>query len=331
MFTFLMNSCNSQVNSDLNCSGDISVHNTGQNEELNGIIYFSFDNGNNWVNSGKGLPENISIGIGGVAVSNQNLGVATKEKGIYIYNFKTSQWENVPTEKQIIESNIGALALFDNIIFIGTQFRGVFSSKDSGKTWTNFNTGLTNMTIRRFCEFNHKLYLCTNDGFYALNNDKSEWQLLFGQNSLQVNGATLFGGKFYLATNKGIYTQQNDNTWLNSAPQFSMHNISSDKDQIYSMTYNELLLSSKDGKSWQSQQNGLPRSLYTFNVLNHNNILFAGHWDGIYRKGPNSPVWKLSGKGLPANFAVTNLKTFKNILVISTSERKLKDGVSTEK
>jgi hypothetical protein len=42
-------------------------------------------------------------------------------------------------------------------------------------------------------------------------------------------------------------------------------------------------------------------------------------------------MWELSSDGLPPNFAVTNLKAFDNILVISTSERKLKEGITTEK
>lgn len=321
VLTFLLNSCNSQTNGNFIFEKDNSVQKTRQNEELNGIIYFSFDNGNNWVNTSSGLPEKVRIGLDGIAVSNQNIAVATKENGIYIYNFKRNHWENVPTEIQIIEGNIGALAMTDSAIFVGTQFKGVFCSKDSGKTWINLNTGLTNLTVRRFCEFNRKLYVCTNDGFYSLHKDAIDWQLEYGQSSLQVNGATLFDGNFYLATNKGIFTQQKDGTWLNSAPQYSMHNISSDKGQIYSMTYNELLLSSNDGKTWQNQQNGLPKSFYTFNVLTHNNIVLAGQWDGIYRKNINSTKWEPSSNGLPISFAVTNLKAFKNILVVSTSER----------
>ena len=153
----------------------------------------------------------------------------------------------------------------------------------------------------------------------------------FGESALQVNGATLFYESFYLATNKGVYTQQKNNTWINTSPQLNMHNISSGNGQIYAMSYNELLLSSQDGINWHRQQNGLPKDLYTFNVLNHNNIVLAGQWDGVYRRNDISSMWELSSNGLPENFAVTNLKTFNNILVISTSERKLKEGMTTQK
>ncbi|MBP6091916.1 MAG: hypothetical protein KA536_07940 [Saprospiraceae bacterium] len=316
--TFILNSCNSQT------SGT-------QKDVQNGIIYFSYDNGANWINSSNELPEKIKIGLGGIATSNQILGVATKDDGVYIYNIKSKIWESVPTDKQIIEGNIGSMAIIDSAIFVGTQFKGVFYTKNNGKNWENLNNGLTNLTIRRFCEFNNVLYVCTNDGFYSYNKTSDSWNLEFGQNSLQTNGATIFNRSFYLATNKGIFTQQADKSWINSSPQFSMHNISSDKNQIYAMTYNELLLSSTDGKNWQSLQSGLPKELYTFNVLNHNNLILAGQWDGIYKKTNNNTMWELSSNGLPTKFAVTNLKTFNDILVISISERKLKEAMTTDK
>jgi hypothetical protein len=329
--SFILNSCNSQISSNSAKEQENTVSTNLQKDVSNGIIYFSYDNGNNWVNSSNGLSEKIRIGLGGIATSSNFIRVATKELGVYNYNFTNQTWENIPTDKQIIEANIGAISFIDSTIFVGTQFKGVFYTKNNGKNWTNLNVGLTNLTIRRFCEFNQVLHVCTNDGFYSLNKTSDKWHLEFGQSSLQTNGATLFKGNFYLATNKGVFTQLTDKSWVNSSPQLNMHNISADKDQLNAMTYNEFLLSSIDGKTWQKQQNGLPKDLYTFNILNHNNIVLAGQWDGVYRKNNSSKIWELSSNGLPLNFAVTNMKSFNNVLVISTSERKLKEGMTTEK
>lgn len=329
----ILNSCSSQTSG--NPSADDhninSSPNISQNETQDGIVYFSYDNGANWVNSSIGLPEKIEIGLGGIATSNQILGVATKKNGVYLYNFKKKKWENMPTEQKIIEANIGSMAILDGIIFVGTQFKGVFYTKNDGKKWDTLNYGLKNLTIRRFCEFNKVLYVCTNDGFYSFNKKSQNWKLEFGQNSQQTNGATLYKGNFYLATNQGIYSQQKDKSWINSSPQFSLHNISSDKNQIYAMTYNELLMTSTDGKTWISDQSGLPKELYTFNIINHNDLILAGQWDGIYKKTYGNKIWELTSKGLPENFAVTNLKKIDGILVISTSERKLKERMTTDK
>ncbi len=321
--TLILNACNSQTSN--------KTHSVTQNDSQNGIIYFSVDNGANWLNSSKGLPEKISIGLGALATSNHFIGLATKDNGVYLYNFKNKVWDIVPTDKKIKEGKISTLAIIDSSFFIGTQHSGIFITSDKGKNWTNINNGLSNMTIRRFCEFDNDLYVCTNDGFYLFDKFSKSWKLEFGQNSLQTNGATLYKGSFYLATNKGIFSQLADKSWINSSPQFGMHNISSDNNQLYAMSYNELLLSSTDGKNWLSYQSGLPKELYTFNVLTHNDLTFAGQWDGIYKKNNGDILWEMSSNGLPKEFAVTNLKVFKDMLVIGTSERKLKEGMSTEK
>jgi hypothetical protein len=293
-------------------------------EKENGIVFFSFDNGNNWKNASSGIPEKVSIGLDGVATSDRFLGVATKEYGIFIYDFKDSIWVNTTTEPQMIDGNIGAFTFFKNAMYVGTQYKGIFYSKDNGKTWITQNNGLSNLIIRRFLEVENKLYVCTNDGFYSLNEKSNTWELAYGNNAIQVNGASIFKGNFYLATSTGVYTKNEGNNWKNVLPNHSVHNISSDNGRVYAMTYNELLLSSNDGILWQNAQDGLPKDLYTFNILNQNNVAVAGQWDGVYSKTDFDFKWKKSSKGLPSNFAVTNLKSFNGILVITTSERKLK-------
>lgn len=64
--------------------------------------------------------------------------------------------------------------------------------------------------------------------------------------------------------------------------------------------------------------------LYTFNIVKHNNLIFAGHWEGIYKKNDSNSRWELSSESLPTKFAITNLKAFQDILVVFTSERKVK-------
>ena len=316
-----------EIKNKVSYSKDIS--NTMQSDE--GIVYFSTDNGMNWKNASSGLPQKISIGLGGVAVSETTLGVATKEYGIYFYNFEDSVWVSVPTANEIIESNIGSLAIFKHTIYVGTQHKGIFCSNDNGKTWSPQNKGLDNQTIRRFVAFENSLFVCTNDGFYSLNENLKTWQLAYGDNSLQVNGATCFRGNFFIGTNRGVYKKDINNNWVNVLPNHSVHNISSDEDELYAMTYTELLLSSKDGITWNSLQDGLPENLYTFNVLNENNTLFAGQWYGVYSKTKLSNTWIPSSNGLPEKFAATNLKSINGMLVITTSERKLKTEMKPEK
>lgn len=319
-------SCKGQSSNNKDIEPSVVKSDTIQNgnEKINGIVYFSMDNGYSWKNASSGIPQNVRIGLGGVASSGKLLGIATKEYGVFIYNLNDNIWVKIPTEQRIIDGNIGALIFYKNAVYVGTQFNGIFLSTDKGKTWATRNSGLNNLTIRRFFEFENKLYVCTNGGFYVFDEKASKWKLEYRGNSLQVNGAAVFNELIYIASNKGVYRKDKDNSWENVLPDNSVHNISSDCGHLYAMTYSELLLTSKDGIHWQSMQEGLPNNMYTFNVLKQNEMVFAGQWDGIYRKMSIDNKWKKSSNGLPANFAVTNLKSFNGVLVITTSERKLK-------
>ena len=297
-----------------------------------GVIYFSLDTGRNWMNASKGLPQKVSIGLGGISTSSDLLGVATKDNGIYLFDFKERVWLTIPTDQEMLKSNIGAMIFYKNDIYIGTQYGGVFFSNNKGKSWHSRNTGLGNLTIRRFTEIDGKLYVGTNDGLYSYNALLNEWYLEYGQNSLQVNGITAFDGTIFIATNQGaIKFEIQTKTWRKVIYNQSLHNINAVDRTIYAMTYNELFSSEDMGETWQSDQQGLPRELYTFNVIEYANMLFAGQWDGVYRKTNSDQDWKLSSTGLPPKFAASNLTAYNGILVITTSERKLRSGLTTEK
>lgn len=297
-----------------------------------GIVYFSYDNGVNWVDKSNGLPDKISIGSGGIATSSASLGIASKEFGVFLYNFKTDSWENIPTDSQIIQSNPGALFIYKTNIYIGTQQGGIFTTSDQGKTWTSNNQGLGNLTIRRFSEIDNILYVGTNNGIYSFNEAANKWELEYGNSSLQVNGITELNGNILIGTNQGAFMLDKElKKWEQVFSNVVLHNISAFDNIIYAMTYNELFYSTDKGVSWQSMQKGLPKELYTFNIIKNNKVTFAGQWDGVYRKDNLSEEWISSSNGLPEKFAVINFKLHNGILVISCSERSLRTGMRTEK
>jgi photosystem II stability/assembly factor-like uncharacterized protein len=338
LFLIILNSCNGQTKSTVG-KGLKTINIEAVNlkktpEKSEGIVYFSSDDGISWENKSDGLPARISVGLGGIATSATLLGIATKENGIYLFDFQKNSWVNIPTDNKIIQSNLGALTFFKNNIYVGTQFGGIFTSGNQGKTWTTNNLGLGNLTIRRFAEIDNRLCVGTNDGFYFYNETLNAWELAYGQQSLQVNGITEFEGNIYIGTNQGIFKRnKKTENWIQILANHSLHNISSDNNTIYAMTYNALLLSSDNGgRTWQSQQSGLPPNLYTFNVLKNKNTVLVGQWDGIYRRDASkSEAWKHSSNGLPNKFAAINLKLYHGIFIISCAERRLKAGTTSEK
>lgn len=301
-----------------------------KDEAKSGIIYFSTDNGNSWIDKSNGFPNGVFMTD--IAVSDDLLGIATKNAGVFLYNFQKSKWEKIET-KPDIDFNIDALFFFNNKIFAGTQNGGIYVSSDMGKTWNSLNKGLGNLTIRKLGAFHNKLYACTNGGLFSLNEKEDTWYLEYGSNGLQVNGITEFANEIYIGTNQGAFKSSDlSNNWKKLKINGALHNISSDENTLYAMVYNELFKSADKGNTWQSIQKGLPDKLYTFQVMKNDDVIFAGQWNGIYRmKNSGSPLyingdWEFSSNGLPPEFAVTEMKIFKNMIIIGCSERGFKNG-----
>lgn len=336
LFLAILCSCKRQTNitehKPLKEDAYAATANSNPMEPADGIVFFSHDNGVTWENKSDGLPGKCATGLGAIAVAGNSLGIAIKEKGIYLFDFQKGSWVNIPTDRKIIEHNLGALAFYKNQIYVGTQFGGVFSTSDQGNNWTNRKGGLASLTIRKLVQMSGKLFAGTDAGLYSYNDLQKKWELEYGNSTMQVNGMTEFDGSIYMATNQGAFKASNDGKeWAQILPNHALHNISSDDKTIYAMTYNELFSSTNKGISWQSIQKGLPKDLYTFNVIENDHSIFAGQWDGVYRKDHAFENWKSYSTGLPSNLAITNMKVYNGIIVISGNERGLKKGVTLDK
>ena len=324
-----LNSCNGQTPNSIKPA---SHNDTPKIDNSDGIVYFSYDNGLSWQNKSTGLSPKANIGLGGIAASGHKLALMSKDSGLYIFNAPENRWKNIPTGRQFLESNPGALIFYKNGIYTGTQHAGVFYSIDNGNSWAQANSGLNSLVIRKFATIENKLYAATNSGLYSYKDIFNQWELEFGDNSFQVNGITSFDKSIYIATNQGAFASPiGKKDWRNIFSKGALHNISSDDKTLYAMVYNELFSSTDKGNTWQSIQNGLPVQLYTFNVVKTGNSLLAGQWDGVYRKEKQTGNWIFSGKGLPEKLAIVNMQVHDKIIVVSSSERKLKTGMTTDK
>jgi ligand-binding sensor domain-containing protein len=280
------------------------------------IVYFSSDNGNSWQDKSDGLP--APIVLTDIAVSADILAIASKQQGIYVYDFVKLKWMPLAA-KPATNSDLDALYVRDNNFIAGTHGDGVFVSNSNGAKWKAMNAGLGNLTIRKLVEIDHQLYAGTNGGLYVYLDKENKWVLEFGTVSLQVNGITVLDGEIFIGTNQGVYKSiKGMNNWIKIMPNQSLHNISADDKTVYAMVYSELFVSTDKGRSWQSDQRGMPAGMYSFHVTRKDNALFVAQWDGVYRKSGGSS-WTLTSKGMPSKFPVTELKVFKNLIIAGSS------------
>jgi photosystem II stability/assembly factor-like uncharacterized protein len=281
-----------------------------------GIIYFSTDQGATWRNTSKGMHDDL--GITDIATGDNALGVSTKQKGIFTYDFQAGQWIALPS-KPSATASVDALYFFHGKIFAGSQNEGVFVSSNKGNSWTAVNNGLISLTIRRFLAVDNRLYAGTNEGLFLLDETSNTWMVVYREKMLQVNAMKELDSDFYIGTNRGIYkADKKGGLWRKVMSDRSLHNLSVAGSNVYALAYNELFVSTDKGASWLSAQAGLPKGLYSFSLIEIGNTVIVGQWDGTYVKD-SFLGWKPANSGLPEKFPVTELATFGDIVVAASS------------
>ena len=284
-------------------------------EPKKGIVYFSTDNGQTWENTSAGLPENIFLSD--IATAPGFLGLSTKQHGIFLFNFAKNEWSALATIPTTDEIN--ALHFHQGKILVGTKNNGLFISPDLGKTWTPFSRGLKNLAIRKLTYLEQKLYAGTNGGLYVLQESTNQWTSEHAETGLQVNGMRALDGDLYAGTNRGIFKKsKGERDWKQIMPGRSLHNLGVDRKNIYALTYSELFISNDKGATWKSDQTGMPPK-YTFQVIEKDNTLLAGQWDGVYIKR-GLEGWALSNQGLPKDLPVLELVVSGNTVVAGSSQ-----------
>lgn len=284
--------------------------------EVEGIVYFSTDYGQSWANHSTDIAKEAFLTD--IASTENELAIATKQHGIYQYDFASKQWHLIPSQPTT-SRDIDALWLVGKKMLAGTQGDGVFLSNDSGATWKSANDGLEDLTIRKMVDTGDKIYIGTNAGLYSSDQDNIHWKKEYGYDGLQVNGITFFDHQILIGTNKGAFKATiGQSNWQPIFPERSFHNISVAKGLVYGMIYNELYASNDQGTNWFNDQTGMPPYKYSFQVVEAGENVLAGQWDGIYKKeiGLNWVKWS---NGLPPNIPITEMRVLNNGILVAAS------------
>jgi photosystem II stability/assembly factor-like uncharacterized protein len=168
-------------------------------------IYYSLNNGNNWI--GSGLVYNQALSL---VINEGNIFVAT-DYGVYS-SVNGGNW-NITG---LVNKSVRTLIVNDSNIFAGTLYNGVFMSSDNGNNWNALNNGLTNLSnliVFSFAIKGDTIYAGTNFGVFLSLNYGSSWVSI--NNGLPTNsqvqelvlkGDTIIAGMYggvYMSLNNG--------------------------------------------------------------------------------------------------------------------------------
>lgn len=306
----------------------------------NGGLYYSLNNGSNWIYFDFGVHTVRSI-----VVLPSDLVLAGTDKGLFYKPFSGGSGglalvENPVTAlirnlngdiyagtgsgvykstdginwifSGIVSSTIRSLAVINGNIYAGTSGQGIYRSTNNGTTWSFFGLGTT--YVRSIKEHtNGNIFAGTWGGVQRYNG--SQW-VAAGLQGLDVPDISIdINGNIYAATWEGVFKSTNlganwellgfneSITWsVNAFDNFIL--IGRDGDGIYKST--------NSGLSWASSDTGLC-AVRVWKLEIKNNLMFAGASSGAYRSDDYGNTWT---KVLNYNHA----NRFWSFLIVSSLE-----------
>lgn len=136
----LLFSCQKQAKNNQTAEASEPELSIPDNEPIQaeGIVYFSTDYSQSWANHSTGIAKEAFLTD--IASTENELAIATKQHGIYQYDFASKQWHLIPSQPTT-SRDIDALLLVGKNMLAGTQGDGIYK-KEIGLNWVKWSNGL---------------------------------------------------------------------------------------------------------------------------------------------------------------------------------------------
>ncbi|MBL8028936.1 MAG: hypothetical protein JNL74_21105 [Fibrobacteres bacterium] len=135
-------------------------------------LYVSNDNGQSWAPTPKKLKEK---GINQLAFCGSTVFARSPMSELYYSNDNGVSWIEVEIKSQD-EEKMGAIGANESYVFLGTDDKGVYISKDKGATFTQSANSPKNKPIRAIAVNGSNVYLATNTGLVFSPDNGNTWQ-----------------------------------------------------------------------------------------------------------------------------------------------------------
>lgn len=167
---------------------------------VNGDVFKSTDNGENWVADSVGLPDFIAIWS---MLADGSTIYAGTSKGVYFKTEAATSWTAAVNSAFTLDKNIYSLAVLNSTIFAGTGY-GIYRSTDGGSNWTAANTGLASpQAVKAFLVDGTKIYVANKNRFCVSTDNGDNWTELFMFGSGNISAIVKLGTNILIAENNG--------------------------------------------------------------------------------------------------------------------------------
>jgi len=304
--------------------------------------FCSSDGGNSWTPLNTGLAvyeDNMLPTIFSLAVMGNTLYAGTGGDIFRSVN-DGDTWEQITWFRN---KGVDALAVIGNTIYAGRALDGILRSTDGGDSWTEVNTGLTNLHIRELVVMGTTLYAGTKGGAFRLSNNDDVWipintgltaprnnteainkaLIESGVNPLpiskltikrRVDSSAVIGNTLYMGMVNGLFRSiDQGKSWTKIGSDLMKRSVSALEiwgTTLYAGTFGGGVFRSTDGgDSWTKINTGLTNRLI-HSLLVFDSTLYAGtSGGGVFRLMDGENAWTEINKGL-TNTTVNNLVLF---------------------
>jgi hypothetical protein len=275
---------------------------TGSNRpsQLETGVFLTTDQGETWKPADTGLPKDSKVS-GWVVARNNSIFLASVNYGI----FKSSDgksWSSCGAglPKGALPSTI---AIHDNVLFVGSYGKGVFSSNDYGNTWKTSGNGIDDLAVHCFYSQDNKLFAGTDRGIYTSENYGISWTHVTG--TMHVNEFREADGVLFASTNHGaLRSEDRGKNWSwawSGSPLFA---LATDGGKVFSLgEANRIYGGQITDQKWFMPDVFL--SSYTFRITPASPPILLPPWKNVFRSlRENRPF---ENTGLPVDMSFDNL------------------------
>ena len=274
-------------------------------------IYYTTDNGVNWVNSGF---DNKYAEVFSMETKNNTI-FASTSNGLFRSNAGENKWTLLK------DSYVYSLIIQDDIIYIAA-LDYIFSSSDQGENWTYLSKGIENYYFSSLAANDEYIFAGTWDGIFRSGDKGKSWEKTSFEYDIYMESLESNGSSIYALAHEGFFvSRDNGMTWNKIEHGLSYRKVIAcavHQGIVYATTLDGyLIFSQDDGVTWKGNNTGL--NIGTVHTLGSfgNTLLATENYNGLYMSTDNGNNWskKLS---IPGAERIKSLAADQNRIFVGT-------------
>ena len=292
-------------------------------------VFLSTNGGKSWASVSSGLPVTT---VNTLAISGNNIFAGTEDNfgfgGIFRSSDNGKTWKAIDSGLTYVSAGTGltdtaaiySIAMVGNTIFAAAGTNGMYSSSDSGKSWTHFNISIWSISSLTVSGTNIFAGMGSGGGVYQSADTGKSWtSASYGLINTEANILSLgaSGNTIYAGTEGGLVVSRDKaNTWSvddtdNGLRVPEINALTTCGGKIFAGGYGYTVYISTDkGKSWASENTPSPSSGINSLAANGATILagtsLGGGTNGVLLSKDSGKTWAAASNGLPTSTGTTN-------------------------